>query len=129
MNLSFHYRVILGFVLFFIIALPTVFIWKASGDFYHTEIIYYDGEFNSRYHFRPSDAYLLIHNRSDYEIFLQYKHYKYSIPPAEETIFDVKGLSPVYIYKNKTDGMRSVISPLYKIIPTQYLENLNTNNN
>jgi hypothetical protein len=123
MNLSFHKKVIFGFILFFVITLFTIFIWKVGSEYYHTEVIYYEGEFPQQYHFRSSDALLLINNLSDHPIFLQYKKYVYIIAAGKEEIFDVRNLSPIFLYKDSTNGLRSIINKYYKTLPTIFFSN------
>jgi hypothetical protein len=118
MNLSFHKKVILGFVGFFILSIFTIFIWRVGSEYHHTEIIYYEGSFPQQYHFRASDALLLVHNLSDHPIFLQYKKYVYVIAAGKEEIFDVRNLSPIFLYKNSSEGLRSIINKYYKTLPT-----------
>jgi hypothetical protein len=118
--MNFHKKIIFGFILFFLTTLFLSFIWKVYGEYFHIEIIYYENKFENNYHFRSDDSYLEIHNLSDHNIYLQYKKYVYVIEPNAVDIFDVKGKSPVFIYKNKNEGMRSDISPYFKIIPKSF---------
>jgi hypothetical protein len=116
MSLNFHQKLILSFCGFFIISIFMAFVFKVYSEDYHTEIIYYDGFFEKKNHFRARDAYILIMNNSQENIYLQYKKKVWTIHANSEEFFDVRNLSPVFIYKNKEVGMRSTINKFYNTL-------------